>query len=117
MSSLKRYDIWIADLNPQIGTEPGKVRPVVIIQTDFLNNTHFSTIVCPMTTQIVLESKLLRVHLSKGESGLKVPSDILIDQIRSIDNKRFIKKIGTLVRQRRKILNENLRIVLDLESI
>ena len=112
---MKRYDIWIADLNPQSGTEPGKIRPVVIIQTDFLNNTHLSTIVCPVTTNVVPSSKILRVHLPVSRPGVKVSSDILIDQIRSIDNKRFMKRIGTLGQQQRKLLDMNLRIVLDLE--
>ena len=115
MNLFRRYDVWIADLNPQIGTEPGKVRPVVIIQTDFLNNTHFSTIVCPVTTQVVAESKLLRVHLKKGEAGLKADSDVLVDQVRAIDNKRFIKRVGSLVKQQRRLLDENLKIVLDLD--
>ena len=43
----KQYEIWLADLNPRMGTEPGKTRPVVIIQTDLLNDVHPSTIVCP----------------------------------------------------------------------
>jgi len=49
----KQYEIWLADLNPQIGTETGKVRPVLVIQTDLLNQIpHLSTIVCPLTTNI-----------------------------------------------------------------
>lgn len=115
MPALKRYDIWVADLNPPIGTEPGKVRPVVIIQTDFLNNTHLSTLICPVTTNIVQSSKILRVHLQKNQTGLKASSDILIDQVRSIDNKRFVKKVGSLNSLQRKLLNENLKIVLDLD--
>ena len=115
MTTLKRYDIWVADLNPQVGTEPGKVRPVVIIQTDFLNNTHLSTIICPVTTNVVSSSKILRVHLPKNKSGLKVSSDILIDQIRSIDNKRLLKRVGSLESSQRKLLNGNLKIVLDLD--
>jgi mRNA interferase MazF len=98
-----------------MGTEPGKVRPVVIIQTDFLNNTHLSTIICPVTTNVVSSSKILRVHLSKNKSGLKVSSDILIDQIRSIDNKRLLKRVGSLESSQRRLLNENLKIVLDLD--
>ena len=115
MTGIKRYDIWIADLNPQKGTEPGKIRPVVIIQTDFLNNTHLSTIICPVTTNVITSSKILRVHLTKSKSGLKVISDIIVDQIRSIDNKRLVKKIGSLSQPQRRLLDENLKIVLDLD--
>ncbi|NBY11223.1 MAG: type II toxin-antitoxin system PemK/MazF family toxin, partial [Sphingobacteriia bacterium] len=49
---IKQYDIWFADLNPRVGTESGKTRPVVIIQTDLLNEFHPSTLVCPVTSKI-----------------------------------------------------------------
>lgn len=114
MPSLKKYDIWIADLNPRIGTEPGKVRPVIIIQSDFLNNIHPSTIICPITTNVNPLAKVLRISLS-NIAGLTKPSDILVDQIRSIDNKRFIKRLGSISLTLRLQLNTNLKIVLDLE--
>jgi mRNA interferase MazF len=111
---MKRYEVWVADLNPRQGTEAGKVRPVVIIQTDLLNGKHSSTIVCPLTTRIVPTLKRLRVHLKSGIAGLAVDSDILVDQIRAIDNGRFVHKLGVLPTPARKVLDENLRIVLDL---
>ncbi len=112
---IKQFDIWTADLNPQIGTEPGKVRPVLIVQTDLLNSLHPSTIICPITTNIVKESDILRVHLKKGISNMQKPSDLMIDQIRAIDNKRFVQKIGELPNDIRKTVVENLKIILDLE--
>ena len=115
MPSLQKYDIWLADLNPRIGTEPGKIRPVIIIQSDFLNNIHPSTIICPITTNINRTSKILRISLPNNYSGLAKPSDILVDQIRSIDNKRFIKRLGTISPGLRNLLNTNLKIILDLE--
>jgi mRNA interferase MazF len=112
---LKQFDVWTADLNPQIGTEPGKIRPVLIVQTDLLNSLHPSTIICPITTNVVKESDILRVHIMKGISNMQKPSDLMIDQIRAIDNKRFVQKIGELPTDLRKIVIENLKIVLDLE--
>ncbi len=108
----KQHDIWLADLNPTVGTEPDKTRPVVIIQTDLLNDTHFSTIVCPITTNVKPEVEILRVHLKK----LQLPklSDILVDQPRAIDNKRFIKRMGRLTNEQVIQLKENLKIILDL---
>ena len=108
----KQYDIWLADLNPTVGTEPGKTRPVVIIQTDLLNETHLSTIVCPITTNIKPEAELLRIHLKKSQ--LPKLSDILVDQPIAIDNKRFIKKLGKLTSEQAFQLKENLKVVLDL---
>jgi mRNA interferase MazF len=108
----KQYDIWLADLNPTIGTEPGKTRPVVIIQTDLLNETHLSTIVCPITTNVNPKAEILRIHLKRSQ--LPKLSDVLVDQPRAIDNKRFIKKLGKLTTEQAAQLKENLKIVLDL---
>jgi mRNA interferase MazF len=111
---IKQYEKWIDNLNHIVGTETGKTRPVVIIQTDILNKFHPSTIVCPITTNVKLDANILRVHLSKGSARLKEDCDIMIDQIRSIDNKRLIKKIGELDQDKIDIVKENLTIVLDL---
>ncbi len=111
---IKRFDVWIADLNPLIGTEPGKTRPVVIVQTDLLNDSHPSTLICPVTTNIVSGSEILRVNLSKSEAGLKAKSAIMVDQLRAIDNKRLIKRTGSINKDNRLKLLENLKIVLDL---
>src|SRR5450759_2295000 len=108
---IKQFDIWTADLNPQIGTEPGKIRPILIIQTDLLNSLHPSTIICPITTNVVKESDILRVHIKKGVANMQKPSDLIIDQIRAIDNKRFIRKIGELPSELRKLVAENIKII------
>ena len=112
--NIKQFDIWIADLNPRIGTEPGKTRPVLIVQTDLLNGKHPSTLVCPLTTSIQPASKILRVHLKKGDANLDKRGDILIDQVWAIDNKRLIKKTGSLPIELVDIVKQNIAIVLDL---
>ena len=111
---IKQYEIWIADLNPRFGTEAGKTRPVLIIQTDLLNKFHPSTIVCPITTNVKPEAQILRVHLAKGISKLKEDCDSMIDQIRAIDNKRLLKKIGELSQEQIEIIKTNLSIILDI---
>jgi mRNA interferase MazF len=113
---IKQFEVWIADLNPQIGTEPGKTRPVLTVQTNLLNKVpHPSTIVCPITTNIKKDSEILRVHLKKGMANLNQDCDIVIDQIRAIDNKRLIKRVGILPAELRELVKENIQIVLDLE--
>ncbi|QLE01920.1 type II toxin-antitoxin system PemK/MazF family toxin [Galbibacter sp. BG1] len=113
---IKQYEIWIADLNPQIGTEPGKTRPVLVVQTDLMNKIpHPSTIICPMTTNIKMESEILRVHLKKGVANLHESCDVMIDQIRAIDNKRLVKRIGALPNELIEKVKENIQVVLDLE--
>jgi mRNA interferase MazF len=112
---IKQYEVWLADLNPRFGTEPGKLRPVVIIQTDLLTETgHPSTIICPLTTNVIPGATILRIHLTKREAGTTKPSDILADQVRAIDNLRFVQKLGTLDKTSIKILKENLAILLGL---
>ena len=113
---IKQFEIWIADLNPQIGTEPGKTRPVLVIQTNLLNKIpHPSTIVCPITTNVKKDSEILRVHLKKGTANLHQACDIMIDQIRAIDNKRLTKRLGILPDELADLVKENIQIVLDLE--
>jgi mRNA interferase MazF len=115
MMNIKQFDIWIADMEPKRGTEPGKVRPVLIVQTNLLNNEHPSSVVCPITTNVQKDSEILRVHIKKEIANLKVESDIMIDQIRAIDNRRLVNKIGELTRNLQILVKDNIRIILDLD--
>ena len=112
---IKQYEIWVADLNPRIGTETGKIRPVVIVQTDLLNKVHPSTLICPITSKVQIESEVLRVHLKKGVSGVIENCDIMIDQLRAVDNSRLRNRIGILTKDSIEKVKENLKIILDLE--
>lgn len=114
---IKQFEVWVADLNPRVGTEPGKTRPVLVIQTNFLNKvSHPSTLICPITTKVQKGSEILRVHLKKGVANLSQDSDVMIDQIRAIDNQRLTKKLGSLTTETSNLIKENLSIVLDLEQ-
>ena len=113
---INQYEIWIADLNPQIGTEAGKTRPVLVVQTNLLNNiSHPSSVVCPITTNVQKDADILRVHLKKGMANLHENCDVMIDQIRAIDNKRLIKKVGNLPIDLINRLKENIAIIIDLD--
>jgi len=98
-----------------MGTEAGKIRPVIVVQTDLLNKEHPSTIVCPITTNVKPDSEILRVQLRKSKFGLKEDCDIMIDQVRAIDNKRLVKKVGIVDSDTADKIRENLKIVLDLD--
>ena len=110
---IQRGHLYSANLNPRFGTEAGKVRPVLVIQTDLINSLHPSTLVCPLTTKVRQEIEILRIHLKKGEAGLKEDSDILIDQVRAIDNDRFRSEIGKLSAVLLRDVEEKLKIVMD----
>ena len=112
---IKQFEIWIADLNPQIGTEPGKTRPVLVVQTNLLNKIpHPSTIVCPITTNVQKDSDILRIHLKKGMGNLIENCDVMLDQIRAIDNKRLVKKVGNLPFELIDVVKENISIIIDM---
>ena len=111
---INQYEIWLANLNPRKGTESGKVRPVLIVQTNLLNSiSHPSTIVCPLTTNVHLDSEILRVHLKKGIANTEKDCDIMIDQIRAIDNERLLKKIGEIPKSISEKVRENIQLILE----
>ena len=87
----KRGEIWLADLNPGRGTEPGKTRPVLIVQAQaLLDAEHPSTLIIPLTTRLVEAAEPLRVRI-RASGGLRKESDALIDQVRAIDNRRLVQ--------------------------
>ncbi len=112
--TIKQFEIWVANLDPRHGTETGKVRPILLVQTDLLNKTHPSTLICPITTNVQPKSEVLRVHLKKGQAKVKEDCDIMIDQIRAIDNRRLIKKVGELPVDLSEKVKENISIIFDI---
>ena len=113
---IKQFDIWIANLDPRFGTEAGKSRPVLVVQTNLLNDVHPSTLICPITTHVQPKANILRVHLQKGHFGLKQNCDVMIDQLRAIDNKRLMKRIGRVSDSVIEKVKENILIVMDLSK-
>ncbi|VAW50201.1 hypothetical protein MNBD_GAMMA06-2210 [hydrothermal vent metagenome] len=93
--SYKRGSIYLANFNPSKGTEAGKTRPCLVMQSDLLNEAnHPSTTVLPLTTQLIDDAKPLRYRV-KSRDNLKVDSDIMLDQTRTIDNQRIKNAILT----------------------
>jgi len=88
---MKRGEIYLANLNPGKGTEPGKTRPVLIVQNQSLMDAeHPSTLIIPLTTQRIDNAEPLRLCIP-AEGKLKHSSDLLIDQLRAIDNRRLMQ--------------------------
>lgn len=83
--------IWLADLNPGKGTEPGKTRPVLVVQSQaLLDAEHPSTVIVPLTTNLIANAEPLRIRI-KAFARLTHNSDLLIDQLRAIDNRRLVE--------------------------
>ena len=86
---LKRGEIWLANLNPGKGSEPGKTRPVLIVQGQaLLDAGHPSTLIIPLSTKLIEDAEPLRMRVA-AHGRLKHDSDLLIDQLRAIDNRRL----------------------------
>jgi mRNA interferase MazF len=112
-----RGEVWLANLDPRHGTEPGKTRPVLVVQAQaLLSIGHPSTLVVPLTTKLVDDAEPLRVRVSAA-ARLRRDSDLLMDQLRAIDNRRLVR--GPMARLSRAVMtrvNDALREVLDLEE-
>lgn len=83
-------EIWLANLNPGRGTEPGKIRPVLILQNQaLLDAEHPSTLIIPLTTNLIDDAEPLRLRIV-AQGRMEQDSDLLVGQLRAIDNKRLI---------------------------
>ena len=106
---ISRGSLYLADLSPRVGTDPEKIRPVLVIQTDLLNDTgHPSTWILPCTTRMSGEN-LLRVPLPCGIAGNHEECEVMIDQSRAIDNRRFLRALHALPRTLLREVEEKLR--------
>jgi mRNA interferase MazF len=112
----KRGGIYLANFNPSKGNEPGKIRPCLVLQSDLLNQAgHPSTTIIPMTSQLIESAAPLRVRITARED-LHSDSDVMLDQARTIDNRRFCSELLTLLTNRELLEIESCwRIVLGLD--
>ncbi len=111
--SYGRGEIWLVNLNPNRGNEPGKIRPALVVQTDHLNGEgHPTCLVCPISSQQHREN-ILRLPITIN--GLDKNSFILVDQVRSIDvDKRFLQLLGTISPHTQNQVDLGLRLVFNL---
>src|SRR3989304_1178271 len=114
MGKVSRGFLYLADLSPRRGTEAGKLRPVLVIQTDLLNDArHSSTWVLPCTTRLTGEN-LLRVPVPRGMAGNREDCEVMVDQSRPIDNRRLVRAPKPGPRSVLREVEEKLRRLADL---
>ena len=115
MSTRKRGEVWQADLSAARDALPATLRPVVVLQAQaLLDAVHPSTLVAPLTTSLVDDAAPLRLRI-EASGTLEQDLDVLVDQMRALDNRRLVT--GPLTRlsaRQQKALDEALRDVLDL---
>ena len=112
----RRGEIRLANFNPAKGTEPGKIRPCLIVQSDLLNDArHPSTTVIPLTSRLVDNAVPLRFRIS-ARDDLRSDSEVMLDQARTIDNRRISNEVLTILTgQELAVVEEYLRIVLGFD--
>ena len=95
-----RGELWWADYGFPFGREPGYKRPVIIIQNDYFNNSKINTtIVIPLSTNVILANVPGNIFIGKKESKLNYDSVILFSQVGVIDKQRLIEKISKINRE------------------
>lgn len=112
---ISRGEIAIANLEPVIGSEQGRIRPVLIIQNDDSNEFSPTTIIAPITTRIYTKEFPTNVEIEPDESKLKKKSTILLNQIRTIDKSRIIRRISKLDEEIMRKVNSAIKVSLDLD--
>jgi mRNA interferase MazF len=96
MTPVRRGDLFLARLDPTVGSEQAGVRPVLVVQSD-LANPYFRTVLsAPISASPKARQREFTVRLSADEGGLSRDSAVLVFQIRTLDRTRLLKKIGHL---------------------
>ena len=97
---IQRGEIYLAKLSPVVGSEQGGIRPVVIVQNNKGNRFSPTVIVAAITSSKTKPNLPTHIRIMPEESGLKKPSIILLEQIRTLDKSRLIEKIGCLAQEK-----------------
>lgn len=112
--SVRRGDIYYANLSPVVGSEQGGLRPVLVIQNDIGNKYSPTVIVAAITSQIDKAKLPTHVELMAGKDSLERDSVILLEQIRTIDKRRLKQKITHLDKEAMMRVDKGMRVSLGL---
>lgn len=112
---IRCWGVYLVNLDPNIGTKPGKTRPALVVQSDVVNEVgHPSTVILPISSKTKNKNQFpLRVFLPKGEAGLDKDSVVLVDQILAWDNRRFVRPVGFLSDQKIREVKDAFRDFFD----
>lgn len=109
---IKRGEIYLANLNPSLGSEQSGIRPVLIIQNDTGNRYSPTVIVLAITSK---GKKNIPTHVKiDAMQGLEKDSVVLVEQVRTVDKERLIKKLGMLSFEKMQEIKEALKISLNI---
>lgn len=111
--TIERGDLFWANLDPTIGVEIQKRRPVIVVSNNAINRYSQLVIVLPITTNLNRFSPS-HVLLPKGEGGLQQDSKVVTEQIRALDQQRLVSKIGTVSQQFLRLIEKAMLNSLDM---
>ena len=115
-TSVKRGDIYYADLSPVVGSEQGGTRPVLIVQND-MGNRHSPTVIAAAITSQMNKAKLpTHIELVGQDCGLTKDSIVLLEQIRTLDKRRLRERAGRIPEDDMRRVDEALGVSMGLES-
>jgi len=112
--NIKRGGIYLAALDPVVGREIAKTRPVVVVSNDKNNEFSGTITILPITSKNLKKIYPFEVILSKGSGNLPKNSKLKADQIRTLDKSRIVKFIGTLEKQETDQIDKAIKIHLGL---
>jgi mRNA interferase MazF len=115
--TVKRGEVYYAELSPVVGSEQGGIRPVLVVQNDIGNQYSPTTIIVAITSQISKGKLPTHVDIKADRSGLEKDSVILAEQIRTIDKKRLKHRVALLDEESLLRVNQALEISLGLVNI
>lgn len=113
--TIKKGDLYFADLSPVVGSEQGGIRPVLVVQNDVGNKYSPTIIVAAITSQMNKAKLPTHVEIDAANNGLSRNSVVLMEQLRTIDKKRLKERIGTLDSELIPDVNHALGISLGIE--
>lgn len=112
--TVRRGDIYYADLSPVVGSEQGGIRPVLIVQND-VGNKYSPTVIAAAITSQKDKAKLpTHIQVNAESSGLSKDSIVLLEQVRTIDKKRLKDKMGRLDDASMSMINHALSVSFGL---
>ena len=113
-----RGEVWWLDYGIPFGSEPGYRRPVIILQNDFFNNSNINTtIVIPLSTNLLLADVPGNIFLEKRESKLGKDSVILLSQISVVDKQRLMERITKINKDTMEKIENNIVFILGVKLI
>jgi mRNA interferase MazF len=113
----KRGEVYLVNFDPTIGAEIQKTRPALIVQNDIANRHSPITIVAAITSQFHEPLYPTEVLIQPPEGGVTIPSVVLLNQIRSIDKRRLVRRLGVLTPATMQRVDQAMLISLGLVGI